>query len=81
MMRPSNEIDTIWLAREAIDFRKGINGLAVLVEGQMGRDPFCGQLFVFINKARDKIKVLYWERSGLMGWTGCSPAACRLESI
>ena len=68
MMRPSNDIDTIWLAREAVDFRKGINGLAVLVEGQMERDPFGGQLFVFINKARDKIKILYWERSGFCLW-------------
>ena len=68
MMRPSNDIDTIWLAREAVDFRKGINGLAVLVEAQMRHDPFSSQLFVFINKAHDKIKILYWERSGFCLW-------------
>lgn len=34
----------------------------------MGHDPFGGQLFVFVNKARDKIKVLYWERSGFCLW-------------
>ena len=68
MMRPSNDIEYIWLAREAVDFRKGINGLAALVEGHMRHDPFCGQLFVFINKARDKIKILYWERSGFCLW-------------
>ena len=67
MMRPSNEIDTIWLAREAIDFRKGINGLAVLVESQMQHNPFSEQLFVFINKAGDKIKILpdYPDRSAM----------------
>ena len=35
---------------------------------QLRHDPFSGQLFVFINKARDKIKVLYWERSGFCLW-------------
>ncbi|MEM8804025.1 MAG: IS66 family insertion sequence element accessory protein TnpB [Pseudomonadota bacterium] len=68
MMRPSHDIDAIWLAREAVDFRKGINSLAVLVEGQMQHNPFSGQLFVFVNKARDKVKVLYWERSGFCLW-------------
>ena len=75
MMRPSNDIENVWLAREAVDFRKGIIGLAILVEAQLRHDPFSGQLFVFINKARDKIRILYWERSGLMGWTGCSPSS------
>ena len=60
MMRPSDDIDHVWLAREPQDFRKGINGLSIVVEEQLRHDPFSGQLFVFINKARDKIKVLYW---------------------
>ena len=34
MMRPENDIDIVWLARDAVDFRKGINGLSVLVEEQ-----------------------------------------------
>jgi transposase len=46
------------LAREAVDFRKGINGLSVLVEEQLAHNPFSGQLFVFVNKKRDKIKIL-----------------------
>jgi len=68
MMRPANDIDIVWLARDAVDFRKGINGLSVLVEEQLSHDPFSGQLFVFVNKARDKVKVLYWERSGFCMW-------------
>jgi transposase len=68
MMRPSNDLDTVWLCRQAVDFRKGINGLSVLVEEQLIRNPFSGQLFVFINRARDKIKILYWERSGFCMW-------------
>lgn len=68
MMRPSNDLDAVWLTRDPVDFRKGINGLSVLVEEQLMRDPFCGQLFVFVNKARDKIKILYWERAGFCMW-------------
>ena len=55
MMRPSNDLDAVWLTRDPVDFRKGINGLSVLVEEQLMRDPFCGQLFVFINKARSRV--------------------------
>lgn len=68
MMRPANDIDIVWLARDAVDFRKGINGLSVLVEEQLAHDPFSGQLFVFVNKARDKVKILYWERAGFCMW-------------
>ena len=68
MMRPSNDIEHVWLARDPVDFRKGINGLSIVVEEQLAHDPFSGQLFVFINKARDKIKALYWERSGFCLW-------------
>ena len=68
MFRPSNTIETVWLCREAVDFRKGINGLAVLVEGQLSKDPFSEHLFVFTNRKRDKIKILYWERSGFCLW-------------
>ena len=42
MMRPSNEIEYVWLAREPQDFRKGINGLSIVVEEQLAHDPFSG---------------------------------------
>ena len=48
--------------------RKGINGLAVLVEEALHHDPFSEQLFVFCNRTRDKIKILYWERNGFCLW-------------
>ncbi len=66
--RPSSEIDAVWLCRDPVDFRKGINGLSVLVEAQLDKDPFNGHLFVFINRRRDKVKILYWERSGFCLW-------------
>ena len=68
MMRPSNHLDIVWLCRDAVDFRKGINGLSILVEEQLVRDPFSGQLFVFVNHKRDKIKILYWECAGFCMW-------------
>ena len=68
MMRPSNELPAVYLCRDVVDFRKGINGLAVLVEEALQHDPFSEQLFVFCNRKRDKIKMLYWERSGFCLW-------------
>ena len=67
-MRPSNELPAVYLCRDVVDFRKGINGLSIVVEEQLAHNPFSGQLFVFINKGRDKIKALYWERSGFCLW-------------
>jgi transposase len=44
--------------------RKEINGLSVLVEGQLELDPFTGCLFVFCNRRRTTVKVLFWDRNG-----------------
>jgi transposase len=52
----------VYLCREAVDFRKGINGLAALVEEVLELDPFSEQLFVFCNRARDRVRILYWEK-------------------
>jgi transposase len=68
MMRPANDIPAVYLCREPIDFRCGINTLAVLVEGALGLDPFAERLFVFCNRRRNQIKILYWEQSGFCLW-------------
>jgi transposase len=47
--------------------RKQMNGLAALVEGVLKADPFSGALFVFINRRRDKLKMLVWDRTGFIG--------------
>ncbi|WP_426178417.1 IS66 family insertion sequence element accessory protein TnpB, partial [Massilia sp. TWR1-2-2] len=54
----------VYLHREAIDFRKSINGLAVLVEQSMGLDPFAGAAYVFHNRRCDRIKLLIYDRTG-----------------
>ena len=64
MMRPSNDVQVVYLSRDAADFRKRINGLSVLVEDALGLDPFSEHLFVFCNRRRNRVKILCWERSG-----------------
>ena len=67
-MRPSNDLPAVYLCRDIVDFRKGINSLALLVEGELELDPFSEKLFVFCNRKRDKVKILYWERNGYCLW-------------
>jgi transposase len=67
-MRPSNDLPAVFLCRDVVDFRKGINGLAVLVEETLRRNPFSEQLYVFCNRRRDRVRILYWERNGFCLW-------------
>ena len=50
------------------DMRKQINGLAVIVQEQMGQNPFSGSLFLFCNRYRRILKALYWDRNGFAMW-------------
>jgi transposase len=58
----------VYLAREPADMRKSFDGLAALASGNLALDPLSGHLFVFVNKRRDRIKILYWDRDGLAVW-------------
>lgn len=58
----------VYLHRAPVDFRKQINGLAVLVSESMQLDAFKPGLFVFTNSARNRIKVLYWDAQGFCLW-------------
>jgi len=55
----------VYVHREAIDFRKSINGLSALVEQALGLDPFARAVYVFRNRRADRIKLLLWERNGI----------------
>jgi transposase len=50
------------------DMRKGFDGLCGLAEHVLQQDPLSGHLFVFRNRARDRLKVLYWDNDGLAIW-------------
>ncbi len=58
----------VYLHREFVDFRKQINGLSIIVENNMPQSIFDMGLFVFCNKKRDKLKVLYWDKTGFCLW-------------
>lgn|SRR5690606_13350588 len=54
----------VFVCRQATDMRKSFDGLCELVDSVLRQDPFSGHLFVFANRRRDKVKILYWDRSG-----------------
>lgn len=54
----------MYLACGSTDMRKSIDGLAALIKEGFDLDPFSLPLFVFCNRQRDKLKILYWEHNG-----------------
>jgi transposase len=58
----------IYVAAGSTDMRKGFDGLHALVANQLRMDPLSGALFLFVNRRRDRLKVLYWDGDGLAIW-------------
>jgi transposase len=56
----------VYVATRPVDFRKGHDGLAAAVQEMIGKDPFGGGVFVFRSKRADRLKVLVWDRTGLV---------------
>jgi len=56
----------VFVATRPVDFRKGIDGLALAVQEMFGMDPFCGAVFVFRSKLADRIKLLMWDQTGMV---------------
>ena len=54
----------IFLCRSAVDFRKAHDGLCAIIRDQFGDDPFSSDIFVFFNRAKDRIKLVVWDRNG-----------------
>lgn len=58
----------VFVYRLLMDMRKSFHGLVALVESAVKQDPFSGSLFVFFNRQRDRIKILYWGQTGFCIW-------------
>ncbi len=64
-MMPSHTV-RILVATQPVDFRKGHDGLAALVQSVLKEDPFTGTVFVFRANRADRLKILFWDGSGLV---------------
>lgn len=58
----------VYLCLTACDMRRSFDGLHALVRDRLELDAFAGHLFVFANRRRDRVKILYWDRDGFAVW-------------
>jgi transposase len=58
----------VWICAQPADLRKSFDALAALVRDWLGGDPLSGHIFVFRNKAADRVKLLVWEEDGYAIW-------------
>ena len=65
MMLPSNRVRFL-VSTQPTDFRKGHDGLAALVSSVLRKDPFTGTVFVFRSRRADRLKLLFWDGTGLV---------------
>ncbi len=64
MIGPTGAV-RVMVATKAVDFRKGAEGLAALVRETMGADPFSGAVYVFRAKRADRVKLIFWDGTGV----------------
>ena len=67
-MKSLEYFDQIFIHRAPVDMRKSINGLSVIVDQDMGKDLQGKNLFIFCNKRRTHLKMLYFDKSGFALW-------------
>ena len=65
MITPGPDV-RIWVAAGVTDMRRGFDGLAAMVQHQLGQDPFSGALFLFRGRRDHLWKILVWDSSGLV---------------
>jgi transposase len=66
MLRPDRDVERVYLHRAPVDMRRQIDGLSILAKEVMELDPMSGAMFVFINRRRNKLKILLWEKNGFV---------------
>lgn len=64
MIGPSGAV-RVMVATKPVDFRKGAEGLAAIVRETMLADPFSGTIYVFRAKRADRVKLIYWDGTGI----------------
>ena len=64
MMLPGVELQVL-VATKPVDFRKQADSLAALVQEALAADPFCGTVYVFRSKRADRVKLLWWDGTGI----------------
>lgn len=80
----------VFVALEPVDMRKGFNGLYAHVQAVLHQDPLSGHVFVYTNRLRNRVKLVYWDGSGLwvsakrlergrFGWPSGDGASCCLR--
>lgn len=90
MIGPTGAV-RVMVATKPVDFRKGMEGLAVLVREAMQADPFCGTVYVFRAKRADRVKLIFWDGTGMVlvakrledgkfRWPGVGDAVMRLSA-
>jgi transposase len=62
---PTGQVRVL-VATKPVDFREGMDGLAALVKEQLRADPFSGVVYVFRAKRADRVKLIWWDGTGLM---------------
>lgn len=65
MISPSGNFK-IYVAAQPVDFRKGMDGLAAIVQSEFNLDPFSGAIFVFLARRADRLKIVVWDGTGLV---------------
>ena len=64
MIVPANNAQVL-VATKPVDFRRGAESLAALVQESLAADPFCGTIYVFRAKRANRVKVLWWDGTGI----------------
>lgn len=65
MIAPAGDVKMV-VATQPVDFRRGINGLVALVASALAADPYCGDVFIFRPKRGDRLRLLFWDGSGMV---------------